>query len=85
MSDRYLTIAAIAADECARKRFTACAAQQGVSEPERWVLTFRWRLAASPGWAEAWDYAVNTGVEEPGCNDAVITDMQILSAVQALL
>lgn len=85
MADRYLTIATIADDGCIRKRWTACAAQQGVAEPERWVTAFRWKLAASPTWAEAWDYAVATNVENPGCNDAVITDLQILSAVQALL
>ena len=42
-------------------------------------------MAASPGFADAYEYALNTDVERPGNDPAVITDGQILAAVQALV
>jgi hypothetical protein len=43
------------------------------------------RLAIQPGWREAWESALASGVENPGADPAVITDGQILAAVQSLL
>lgn len=42
------------------------------------------RLAASPGFADAYAYALATGVPNPGRDESVISDAMILSAVQAL-
>lgn len=45
----------------------------------------QWKCAGQPGWAEAYDYAVNSNVDKPGLDEGVITDAMILSAVQAVL
>ena len=86
MSDSYLAISTLAADAAFRARAAACAAtQEGVADPKQWVNANALFLAASPGFGAAWDSAVEGGVENPGADAAVITDAQILSAVQALL
>jgi hypothetical protein len=54
-------------------------------DPEQWTSQNRHFWAASPGWADAWDSAVAAENPDPGADPAVITDAQILSAVQALL
>ena len=63
----------------------------GVS-PDAWATTYRRTWAASPGWDEAWESAKvsHPPVEgeppyDPGADEAVITDLQILSQVQAML
>lgn len=56
-----------------------------LSQPEAWVNMYRYHIAASPGFADAYTYALSTGVENPGRNPAVITDEQILASVDALV
>ena len=45
-----------------------------------------WHVCSAPGWADSWDYAE---LAKPGANHgadkAVITDAQIVSAVEGLL
>lgn len=67
-------------------RIAACAATEGVpGNPSSWADD-RWqKLVASPGWDAAWASAVTGGIEDPGEDEAVITDGQILSAVQLLI
>jgi len=48
-------------------------------------VSARHTIAASPGFAEKYQYALDTGVENPGWNPAVIPDADILSAVQAVV
>lgn len=83
----YNDIATIAKDGDLRERIAACAADEGVREPHptTWADRHQWILAASPGWAEAYGYALNTNAERPGRSEAVITDGMILAAVQILL
>ena len=87
----YNAIYAMAADPDLRNRVAACAGQQGVPNPESWAQQSGlanprggpgW--AAAPGWSDAYVYALNTGHESPGKDEAVITDAQILSQVQAM-
>lgn len=85
MSDTYSAVAAVAADLDLRLRIAACAAQQGETNPEHWAYVNALKLAASPGWGAAYALALAKGVERPGADEAVITDGQILAAVQALL
>ena len=85
MADSYLTISVIAMDRYMINRVTACAAQQGIANATNWVASSAYIWAAAPGWAEKWDYAVAGGVEEPGMDPAVITDVDILSQVQTML
>ena len=83
----YNDIATMAKDGDLRERIAACAAEEGIREPHptQWADRNQWALAASPGWGDAYGYALNTNVERPGKSESVITDAMILSAVQILL
>lgn len=87
----YNAIAAAAQDPDLKQRIAACLAQEsdGVEQPTALADLHMWRLCASPGWGEAYDYARATRLlSNPvpvGADPAVITDEQILSAVQAVL
>ena len=66
-------------------RIKGCAATQAVRDVDTWWYQHRWPLAASPGWHEAWGYARTAGTPDPGSDEAVITDGDILAAVQSLI
>jgi hypothetical protein len=75
-----------------RYRITACAAQElaavgnkQAATPQYWVDAHLWQLVVSPGWPEAYSYAVSTNVVRPGWDPGVITDAMILAAVQPLV
>lgn len=84
----YNTISVMARDGDLQQRFIACAAQEGIENPQNWVLTNIWQLVSSPGLAGSYSYAVDTTTinQNPnvGQRDDVINDATILSAVQAL-
>lgn len=93
MADAYLTISYVANDGFMVERVRACATQQehlgsiGVDDPYAWAYDNRYLWASSPGWAEKWDYALQTHEDPgyaPGSDPAVITDADILASVQAL-
>ena len=67
-------------------RGTACAAVEipMIYDAESWTKTYIWRIAAAPGFADAYEYAINSDNPNPGKDPAVITDAMILGAVQAL-
>ena len=81
----YADVAAMAADPGLADRIKGCAATEGILDADAWWYTHRWLLAASPGWAEAWAYARSSGKESIGLDEAVITDGDILAAVQTLI
>jgi hypothetical protein len=83
----YATGHLISQDTDLRNRAAIAAAEQGVApgEEENWVFRHARQLAIQPGWREAWESALANGVEHPGADPAVISDGQILSAVQSLL
>jgi hypothetical protein len=70
-----------------RDRVAACAGVEvpKTHQPTQWANDHIWWISAAPGFADAYEYALNTGVENPGNDPAVITDAQILAAVQALI
>jgi hypothetical protein len=92
MPDTYLSISRIAGDSFMNARVRACATQQAhlgvpIDDPLAWTGENAYLWAASPGWAEKWDYALETHdnpAYQPGEDPAVITDADILSTVQAL-
>ena len=50
-----------------------------------WVEQNAYLWASSPGWGEAWEYALNSNPDAtPGSDETVITDGMILASVQAL-
>lgn len=55
------------------------------TNPSDWANTHGWDLASAPGFGDAYASAVAGGVPNPGRDPAVISDAQILSAVQFLL
>lgn len=81
----YTDVARMATDGHLRERIAACAAIEGVwnPHPTKWADDNQWYLAASPGWGDAYAYAVLTKNPAPGLDAGVITDGMILSAVQA--
>jgi hypothetical protein len=81
----YSTLAQLAKDAAFLERVTACAATQGIRQADKWAEDNRWAMAAQPGFDEAYAYAVSFENPAPGKDVAVITDAQILSAVQTLL
>jgi hypothetical protein len=80
----YWALAAMSADAVLASRVTACAAQQGIPDPLRWVGEKMPEISAAPGWAEAWTSAVEHGNANPGKDRAVITDEAILTAIRAI-
>lgn len=85
----YATVATIRQDPWIRDRVAACVATEGIAgRPEEWPIVNAWQLAVQPGWAAAWESALaaHPGDPEyrPGADEAVITDGQILAAVQLI-
>ncbi len=54
-------------------------------QPIVWANNHVWLVAAAPGFADAYSSAIVNGVPNPGRDPAVISDGQILSAIQALI
>jgi hypothetical protein len=75
----------MAQDYALTQRITAAAAKESIDRPDQWAQQNRWEVASQPGWDGAWESAVAGGIENPGMNDAVITDGMILSGVQAVV
>lgn len=81
----YSSLALLQSDTYFLRRAAACAAQEHVSgDPFEWAVENSWTLAAMPGFSEAYESAVASGVPNPGDDPSVITDPQILSAVQSI-
>lgn len=96
MADSYLSIAAIAGDQFMKERMYAAVTQQshlgnadtGAYNAITWVDVNAYLWASSPGWGDKWKYALDSNASnpeyEPGKDEAVITDGDILATVQAL-
>ena len=83
----YSTVSLLAQDYDFINRVASCAAVEVPKsyQPLQWASEHIWWVAASPGFDEAYQYALDTDVERPGWDPAVITDGQILAAVQGLV
>lgn len=85
----YATQSQLAKDEDFIARCNACAAQEldpaTKTNPLAYVYANIWTLAASPGFDAAYESAIAGGIARPGWDPAVISDGQILSAMQALI
>lgn len=69
-------------------RVAACYATETRSpDPETWANMHMWQIAAAPGFGDAYSYAFNSEPPNPapGKDPAVITDGQILAAVQYIM
>jgi hypothetical protein len=54
-------------------------------DPGSWQAMHSWDMAAQPGFGDAYASAIAGSVDRPGNDPSVITDGQILSAIQSLL
>jgi hypothetical protein len=84
----YNNIADMATDPHLLRRVTAAAYAEHVTDAGAWAQGAMWDLAATAGWAQAWDAALTAYADDetylPGRDGSVITDQMILDAVQAL-
>lgn len=84
----YSDVALLAADYDFQLRTAASLAIEtldtpGVNAPA-WAADHAWQMAAQPGFGDAYASAIAGGIERPGNDPAVISDAQILTAVQAI-
>lgn len=84
----YSSIVEMATSYSLISRVAAAAAQEGEQDPMTWAQQNAWEVAAQPGWADSWDYAKDTATvnqnPDTGARNDVISDQQILGAVQAI-
>jgi len=80
----YADISLLASDSDFIQRTRACAATENISDPVQWSIDNQWPMAATPGFGDKYSYALDTNVPRPGWDESVISDADILSAVQAL-
>ena len=92
----YLTIMNIANSHTLQQRIQAAAAQEAANADvtltggvTTWVLQNMLTLAATPNWADKWAYAEDTSTvnvnPDTGARSDVISDADILAAVQPLV
>lgn len=86
----YTDIAALQQDSDFAFRVMACyavetLAEEGAADPGSWQAMHSWDMAAQPGFGDAYASAIVGEVPNPGKDPGVITDGQILGAVQSLL
>jgi hypothetical protein len=80
----FSDIALLSADNDFIMRTRACVATEGEADPIGWSNSHQWQMAATPGFGDKYGYAILTGVVRPGNDPAVLSDGDILSAVQAI-
>jgi hypothetical protein len=80
----YSDIALLSSDSDFIQRTRACATTEGEPDPLGWSQAHQWQMAAAPGFGDAYASAIINGIVRPGNDPSVISDGQILSAVQAL-
>lgn len=86
----YESQAALSQDQDFIDRVASCAATQTLPAgwtPVAWAQTNAWEVASAPGFADAYESALVAlaNASDPGKNPAVISDAQILGAVQATI
>jgi len=80
----YSDVALLTTDTDFIQRIRACSSQEGELEPIDWTEQHIWQMASAPGFGEAYASAVVNGIQRPGNDQSVISDGQILSAVQSI-
>lgn len=78
----------LSTDQDFMARIASCAAVEvplNGAQPMAWASDNQWTIAAAPGFADKYAYAIATAVPNPGREPSVISDADILSAVQALV
>jgi hypothetical protein len=87
----YSDVALLARDLDFTARVTAAYASESLTDPdpannpEIWTRDHSWEVAAQPGFGDAYASALAGSVVRPGNDPSVISDAQILSAVQSII
>lgn len=80
----FSDIALLSADNDFIMRTRACVAVEGVADPVEWAAVHQWAMAATPSFGDKYASALAAGVPRPGNDPSVISDPDILSAVQVI-
>lgn len=80
----FSDIALLSADSDFIQRTRACVAVEGEADPVGWTQQYQWQMAATPSFGDKYASALASGIVRPGNDQSVISDADILSAVQAL-
>ena len=84
----YQAISNMAQSGSLRARLVACAAQEGIDQPEQFVNSYLWEILTQPGWADDWAYAEDNQTvkvnPDTGARTDVCSDAKILGAIQAV-
>lgn len=84
----YRAVVEMVGSQSLLNRVTACAAEQGITNPSQWAQMNIWQICTAAGWADDWAYAKDTWTvnanPDLGERDDVIGDNKILAEVQAL-
>jgi hypothetical protein len=85
----YYDVSLLAQDPDFVVRIAACystetAGNAEAEYPTAWAADHIWAIAGAPGFGDAYSSAVAGGVPNPGRDASVISDAQILAAVQAI-
>lgn len=85
----YYDVAQLSSDADFLGRTAAAYSIDTLADPERinpgeWATVHSWDMASQPGFGDAYASAVAGGVPNPGRDPAVISDAQILSALQTI-
>lgn len=80
----YSDIALLTTDNDFIFRIRACSSTEGELDPIQWTQDHIWQMASMPGFGDKYSYAILNGVARPGNDQSVISDNDILSAVQSL-
>lgn len=79
----YRTVNQCANDPVLAGRVTGCCAKEGASDPPFIAAQLMWKVAAASNIEAAYESALLAENPDPGGDPAVITDLMILSVVQA--
>lgn len=83
----YYDVALLATNNDFAQRCQACFAVEDTDhddDPAVWWSAHAWHMAAQPGFGDAYASALVSDSANPGRDQAVISDGQILAAVQTL-
>lgn len=80
----YSDIALLTSDNDFIQRIRACVSTQGERDPITWTSENIWEMASMPGFGDKYAAAILNGIARPGNDQSVISDPDILSAVQSL-
>lgn len=81
----FYDIALLSADNDFIARTRACATTEGIADPLQWTSEYIWQMAATPSFGDKYASALASGIQYPGRDQSVISDGDILSAVQAIV